>query len=624
MTTTIDELLVKIDASTELLRRELNKGDGDIARFAQKADARLDDLDRRFARVGSTLRTALGAFGISVGISELARFGSSAVAAAADVARVSREVDLSAETLQGMRGALVDIAGVTRNQVDAGLRTFHRNLGLAARGGNEVEAAFKRAGVEVRRAGGAARETEPALEDTLRQLAAMEDDATRAAEATKFFGEEFGVRLSGALDNGIEAINRARAATAGYSEQATRDAELIIQRSGRFFSNLWATVSDTAIEGIANWADFFGLIDRRAAELEQFGEVGARARERMREVAEALEDVRAAARSGVTGLADTIADLETQYRNLERLARANPPSFAERRRILSGLGAAPERGPFTEAGKLPRIDMTGAGDRDYPRVLLDRGIVEGSEEVREHLRQLEEQTLRAQGRIAEAIRLNADAQIRNWKLLAEEGKATAEESTRAIVLVNERAAAEIAALGDESKWRVREFGSAVAAAFESRGIEALMNGRLREGVRGFTKDLVELIIRLTVLKPLAEKIAEALGNIGKGKGDAKGAFIGSLLGGLLGFESGGRPPMGRASIVGESGPEFFIPDVPGRILSNAQSRALVAAGRGVTVNITQNIEAGLPPQWEAQLVTVGQMAAGAAHDAVMSRLSGRR
>lgn len=37
---------------------------------------------------------------------------------------------------------------------------------------------------------------------------------------------------------------------------------------------------------------------------------------------------------------------------------------------------------------------------------------------------------------------------------------------------------------------------------------------------------------------------------------------------LLGFADGGRPPLGVASLVGEEGPELFVPDTPGTIVPN--------------------------------------------------------
>jgi tape measure domain-containing protein len=57
--------------------------------------------------------------------------------------------------------------------------------------------------------------------------------------------------------------------------------------------------------------------------------------------------------------------------------------------------------------------------------------------------------------------------------------------------------------------------------------------------------------------------------------------------GLLGFANGGRPPIGKASIVGERGPELFVPKVAGTIIPNN------AIGGGGTTNnmITVNVDA---------------------------------
>ena len=54
---------------------------------------------------------------------------------------------------------------------------------------------------------------------------------------------------------------------------------------------------------------------------------------------------------------------------------------------------------------------------------------------------------------------------------------------------------------------------------------------------------------------------------------------------LTGFANGGRPPVGRASIVGEKGPELFVPSSAGTIIPNNQ------IGGGVTNNIVVNVDA---------------------------------
>jgi len=53
---------------------------------------------------------------------------------------------------------------------------------------------------------------------------------------------------------------------------------------------------------------------------------------------------------------------------------------------------------------------------------------------------------------------------------------------------------------------------------------------------------------------------------------------------LVGFANGGRPPVGRPSIVGERGPELFVPSTAGTIIPNSEMA-------GTTNNIVVNVDA---------------------------------
>ena len=57
-----------------------------------------------------------------------------------------------------------------------------------------------------------------------------------------------------------------------------------------------------------------------------------------------------------------------------------------------------------------------------------------------------------------------------------------------------------------------------------------------------------------------------------------------LFSGLSGFANGGRPPVGKPSIVGERGPELFVPSTSGTIVPNGQF------GGGAT-NVVVNVDA---------------------------------
>ena len=84
------------------------------------------------------------------------------------------------------------------------------------------------------------------------------------------------------------------------------------------------------------------------------------------------------------------------------------------------------------------------------------------------------------------------------------------------------------------------------------------------------------------LDKLVGGFGEAFGKSASGgKGKGIGGFLGGILGGL--FAEGGRPPVGKASIVGERGPELFVPKVAGTIVPND---AMGGGGDSVVNNIT--------------------------------------
>ena len=63
------------------------------------------------------------------------------------------------------------------------------------------------------------------------------------------------------------------------------------------------------------------------------------------------------------------------------------------------------------------------------------------------------------------------------------------------------------------------------------------------------------------------------------------AFGMGMVNKIRGFEKGGRPPVGQPSIVGEAGPELFVPDQAGTVVPNNQ---LGMGGKPVTVNFNIN------------------------------------
>ena len=108
---------------------------------------------------------------------------------------------------------------------------------------------------------------------------------------------------------------------------------------------------------------------------------------------------------------------------------------------------------------------------------------------------------------------------------------------------------------------------------------------------GLAQDVVRILLNTAVSAPLKKGL--------------EGAFKS-----ILPFAHGGRPAMGRPALVGERGPEVFVPDRAGRIFADsaAGDRALAArtggGGGGGTVNINQTvvIETGVSQTVRAEVL----------------------
>lgn len=135
----------------------------------------------------------------------------------------------------------------------------------------------------------------------------------------------------------------------------------------------------------------------------------------------------------------------------------------------------------------------------------------------------------------------------------------------------------------------RSFDAVLVDGFARGGdvLERGLMGALRRGSLGFD-DLRRMA--LSVLDDIAAQALRAgLGAIGLGGGGAGGGGgdalnLGGLLGSILGLPgraTGGPVAPGRGYLVGERGPELFVPTSAGRVEPNAGS----ARARDVNVSI---------------------------------------
>ena len=123
-------------------------------------------------------------------------------------------------------------------------------------------------------------------------------------------------------------------------------------------------------------------------------------------------------------------------------------------------------------------------------------------------------------------------------------------------------------------------------AFQSviGNMDAAISNFVRTGKLSF-KDLARSIIQDMIAIQMKAAALRFLGGIfGASAGYSQATnYAATAPQGWLGFADGGDPPVGKASIVGERGPEIFVPRTAGTIIPN---HAL--ANMGGTTNVTNN------------------------------------
>jgi hypothetical protein len=195
--------------------------------------------------------------------------------------------------------------------------------------------------------------------------------------------------------------------------------------------------------------------------------------------------------------------------------------------------------------------------------------------------------------------------VKTQELLAQNTALSTEEArSQAEVLVDaseklKRGTDDVQKRVDNMNDAAQDFSRVIGTAFEDA---AVSGGKFSDILKGLEQDIARIIWRMTVTKPLENQLTGLLGGGGSGFGDLFKGLFGSTpsnsgwdtaaqgfgtgngygnmdFGGF--FADGGRPPVGVPSVVGESGPEVFVPDRAGTIISNDNLRGL---GGGVTVN----------------------------------------
>jgi len=581
-------------------------------------------VDQSVASFGK-LTGALAAVGVGGAVAAFQQM----IGALDDLSEAAEGVGVSAVALAELRQAAA-FAGVDAGKLDKALSGLATRLDDAAKGGEQSAAIFTALGVSIKNNDGTLRSTDAVLADVANGFAKFRDGTEKTALANQLFGEKLGRVLIPYLNQGGDALRQFAGVTeksvedarklqdqidklsaswqrlkfsvagaiAGLFNEDTKSAEALrkqladldaqIARAraarGRERDTERIAAWDVALEGLEDQAQrttkaIEALNRAQAGDTRPAApiipEIKSRSAADGKAPAETITDAQRALATYIDGLqreSDTLAKITEQERALQ-LLRANPSiDTPQVRELLAGQVAAVEasrRRAEVEADIKRSTEQQAAEVERLRTTVLDLAGVGEEERKRKLAEQLE--------------------------ILIQQGRVTQDQAQRVVKL--------IAGTKDEIE-KTRDVANEFAMAFTS-SIGQLIEGggSARNFVEALSQDILKLTTRLLILEPIAAKLKEIFKGFGSGSGssslvDSFASFLGSAFGGARAM--GGPVSAGRAYLVGERGPELFMPGSSGRVIANGAGGAVIninmPAGSNVDRSTASQIGAAVARQ----------------------------
>jgi hypothetical protein len=610
----VARLSVDIQADSASLTTALARADRAMQSSGVRWNRTLSQLDRSFRGLTSRVQGATaamlslhGGIGTLLGGAGIVALTRSALNAADGIGKMADRLGLSTTAVQGYQYA-AGLAGVSTDQFEGAIRKLNQQIGSgtlryrdtesalagiadriqAATSGTErariATEAFGRAGIQLipMLQGGAAglratREEAERLglvldERTIRQAEALNDELSRMMQVAQ---RNFQQGLLGGLVRDSEGLRSV------YADPA-------FQQGLRAFGSF---VGETLGFVVRNADTIIRTLRALAAVYVGFKVGGAVAGRRGAIVGGAMG-------AGVAGIVELMSgaadDVELSVgrinQAIDQAGQAGTSGTTERSpldRLREQIGKLTEDVAIAESQFSPALERVAravqqAGLSIFTDFPADGPVAQAINQLIELYGRLEAATART----ATATEENTERQATALKRLSEDGENVFSALDRA--------------------------GARALKSIEDAILETARTGKLefKKLVDSILSDIARLVIRKTITGPIASALGDAL---------------------VAGFRADGGPVTGGQSyVVGERGPEMFVPNSSGTIIPNE------ALGGGGGVMITQNFavdargaDSGVIPRLRAEMIAIARASQSDLLDAIQrggstARIVGRR
>lgn len=563
-------LLIKVDAAVGLAQSNLRKLERQIETLEKGGNSSLKKFDDGVKRSTTGIiggfgkaQTAFSAFAGGFAGGLLSALPGTLFAAAqaslelgSSLYETSLQLGVSVEDLQKYR-FVADQLGITQEDLDKGLKKLTLSIGQAASGSKKQKSAFDELGISLTDASGATKTAGVVLPELVAALSKIPDPAKRAAAEVAIFGKA-GQSLEPLLGGGIKQLNQ-------LSDE--------YRKLGIALSTDQAKKLDDSADALAKFKTQaqgeFTIFLAESGVLDELVSGLKATREELKYIYDAYKRVR-----DILGLGVPVNVPSAPARPVTA-SDYSKPATGPRRSSDSDFLKRP-RGPQKSGIAFPgflnlAIDVesvVAAAGGSTPPVALQaitseaRRLGAALDDVLPDFRELLEGLNPLDNTDKSTLYSDLGIDGGDFQRAFDEAEARKDAAFEA----NEQIAEDFRAKMDART-------ELLAGTFEdlfNNGFDNVLDNFRRGGLAV----AAQIVARLAINALSGQK--SDFGAI------ALGAF-GKVFGG--GFAEGGSPPVGKISLVGERGPELFVPRVAGTVISNDNLRGV---GGGSSIALTIN------------------------------------
>lgn len=570
MATTYENLAVRFGAET----KDLVKGLNDANRAVKDATAKMDTALRAGQRAFQLLGAAAAAVGVTLSFDFLKR----TIDTVGGLGELAQQLGVTTDFLQEFQYAGAQ-SGITAQDMEQALMKLTRTL----KAGQSPQQAFI---------------------DLADAISKTSSPSERASLAFEYLGRS-GQKLLPILEGGSEAFRNlaieAHESGAVISKDMIDQADRASDKMAAFSASL-EKIAQTiaaklapAFHDLATW--FENLLNpsltTRISDLKtQLGQIVDKINELQGRGGSARQ--RRETNALIENLEGTKAQLEAELATLEARQEAIKRDIAER--FKSSGGGLPQTAEAAKAEAKALNDL-----REQASKARMRDDEEAAKIMEELNRKWEQQAETIRNDLMPAGEKYLQL-MRDLQYLREQGYISEDEFVRQ----REKYREDMYKIGEETKKVdsiTRELGMTFTSAFE----DAIVSGNsLKDVLKGLMNDITRVLLRTQLIEPMLQAafgqksgaglggILGAIGSIGSIWGGGIFGGVGTGLGQFDFLAAGGPTTANRPYVVGENGPELFIPSSAGYVSPD---------GGGVGgVNISYSIDArGADPGVDARI-----------------------